>query len=82
MLLFPGACRMLKKRIRRISKANGFGVAAPGSEQEFKTVVGDRVFFAEDQSMLSPEAQDTLRKQAAWLKQYRAVECPGRGPCR
>jgi peptidoglycan-associated lipoprotein len=54
-------------------EANGFGVAAPGSEQEFKTVVGDRVFFAEDQSTLSPEAQDTLRKQAAWLKQYRAV---------
>jgi peptidoglycan-associated lipoprotein len=36
-------------------------------------VVGDRVFFAEDQSTLSPEAQETLRKQAAWLKQYRDV---------
>ena len=47
--------------------------AAPGSEQDFTTNVGDRVFFAQDQSTLSPEAQETLRKQASWLKQYGSV---------
>jgi peptidoglycan-associated lipoprotein len=47
--------------------ANG---AVPGSEDQFKTEVGDRVFFLVDQSNLTPEAQDTLRKQAAWLQQY------------
>ncbi|MFL5260475.1 MAG: peptidoglycan-associated lipoprotein Pal [Hyphomicrobiales bacterium] len=62
-----------KKTTPNLDANNSFGVAAPGSEQEFKTVVGDRVFFAEDQSTLSPEAQETLRKQAAWLKQYRDV---------
>jgi peptidoglycan-associated lipoprotein len=62
-----------KKTTPNLDANNGFGVAAPGSEQEFKTVVGDRVFFTEDQSTLSPQAQETLRKQAAWLKQYRDV---------
>jgi peptidoglycan-associated lipoprotein len=62
-----------KKNSPDLEAENGFGVAAPGSEQEFKTVVGDRVFFVEDQSTLTPEAQETLRKQAAWLKQYADV---------
>jgi len=50
--------------------ANGVGAAAPGSEEQFKTEIGDRVYFLVDQSNLKPEAQDTLRKQAAWLQQY------------
>jgi peptidoglycan-associated lipoprotein len=45
----------------------------PGSQQDFTVNVGDRIFFAEDQSTLSPEAQETLRKQASWLKTYSAV---------
>ena len=51
----------------------GMNQAAPGSEQDFTTNVGVRVFFAQDQSTLSPEAQETLRKQASWLKQYGSV---------
>lgn len=43
---------------------------APGSSEEFMTVVGDRVFFGFDQYSLSSEAQATLRDQAAWLRQY------------
>ena len=43
---------------------------APGSSEEFMTVVGDRVFFGLDQYNLSPEAQATLRDQARWLRQY------------
>jgi peptidoglycan-associated lipoprotein len=34
---------------------------------------GDRVFFQLDQSDLSPQAQETLRHQADWLKRYSAV---------
>ena len=62
-----------KKNSPDLEAENGFGVASPGSEQEFKTVVGDRVFFLEDQSTITPEGQETLRKQAAWLKQYAEV---------
>jgi peptidoglycan-associated lipoprotein len=48
----------------------GVGQAAPGSQQDFTVNVGDRVFFEEDKSVLSPEAQQTLQRQAQWLTQY------------
>ena len=49
--------------------AGGYG-SVPGSVQEFNQTVGDRVFFDTDQTDLSPTAQATLDKQAAWLNQY------------
>ena len=48
----------------------GYGASGPGSVQEFGQTVGDRVFFDTDQTDLSPTAQGTLDKQAAWLNQY------------
>ena len=48
--------------------------ARPGSEQDFAVNVGDRIYFQEDQSTLTPEAEETLRKQAAWLQQYPNVK--------
>jgi peptidoglycan-associated lipoprotein len=47
--------------------------AVPGSAQDFAVNAGDRVYFAMDRSVLSPEAQETLRRQAQWLKQYPGV---------
>ena len=49
--------------------AAGYG-GVPGSVQEFNQTIGDRVFFTTDQTDLSPTAQATLDKQAAWLNQY------------
>jgi peptidoglycan-associated lipoprotein len=49
--------------------AAGYG-AIPGTVQDFNQTVGDRVFFDTDQTDLSPRAQATLDKQAAWLNQY------------
>ena len=46
--------------------ANG----APGSVQDFSANVGDRVFFETDSTELTPTAQATLDKQAAWLSRY------------
>jgi peptidoglycan-associated lipoprotein len=51
----------------------GEGIASPGSKKEFTTVVGDRIYFLNDQTSLSQEAQDTLTKQAEWLQQYAKV---------
>ena len=48
----------------------GYAAAGPGSVREFNQTVGDRVFFDTDQTDLSPTAQATLDKQAAWLNQY------------
>ena len=42
----------------------------PGSEEDLVANVGDRVFYAFNQSSLSPDAQATLDKQAAWLGRY------------
>lgn len=51
----------------------GVGTARPGSAEDFTQNVGDRVFFLEDKSTLTPEAQETLRRQGQWLGQYAAV---------
>jgi peptidoglycan-associated lipoprotein len=50
---------------------NAQGAAAtPGSQQDFVVNVGDRVFFTTDSTDLSPQARDTLNKQAQWLNNY------------
>ena len=46
------------------------GAATPGSQQDFVVNVGDRVFFESDSSELTPQARETLDKQAQWLNQY------------
>ena len=57
----------------------------PGSVEDFKQNVGDRVFFGTDRYDLTAEAQAELQKQATWLKtypQYRFViegHCDERG---
>ncbi len=51
----------------------GAGDVRPGSNEDFTTNVGDRIYFSEDKSTLSPEAQETLRRQAQWLQQYSGV---------
>ena len=56
--------------------ANGNGVggaggpATPGSARDFSVNVGDIVYFSTDSTDLTPEAQQTLSKQARWLQQY------------
>ena len=51
----------------------GVGQARPGSQQDFTVNVGDRIYFAEDQTTLSADAQGTLQRQGQWLKQYPRV---------
>lgn len=47
--------------------AGAAGNAQPNSPTYFVETIGDRVFFATDQSTLSPEAMATLDGQARWL---------------
>jgi peptidoglycan-associated lipoprotein len=46
------------------------GTIRPGSAEDFRTNVGDRVFFGFDRSDITPEARRTLERQAEWLKRY------------
>jgi len=57
------------------------GQATPGSAQDFQVNVGDRVFFDYDSYEIRPDAQDTLKKQAAWLQQYAQYRVTVEGHC-
>ena len=53
----------------------------PGSAQDFQQNVGDRVFFDFDKSTIKPEGQQTLQRQAEWLKRYPNVTVTVEGHC-
>ncbi len=62
--------------------AGGYaGNATPGSEEDLVQTVGDRIFFATNQSTLSDDARATLDKQAAWLQRNAAVSVVIAGNC-
>ncbi len=64
--------------------ANGSGhngPAKPGTQEDLVVNVGDRVFFALNQSDLSSEARATLDRQAAWLKKYGTANVTIEGHC-
>jgi peptidoglycan-associated lipoprotein len=84
--LLLGACASSEKPAtdNGSSTAGGGGTAgqaAPGSVEEFQVSVGDRVFFDYDSYEIRPDAQDTLRKQGAWLQQYRQYTVTIEGHC-
>ncbi len=54
----------------KLGPGGGRVAATPGSARDFSVNVGDLVYFSSDAVDLSPEAQQTLAKQATWLKQY------------
>ena len=60
----------------------GAGQAVPGSEQDFAVNVGDRIYFEEDQSTLTAEAQETLQPPGAVAAAIPDRQHPGRRPCR
>ncbi len=52
-----------------------------GSLEDFQINVGDRVYFDLDQYRLSVDAQDVLKRQAAWLGSYPGVKILVAGNC-
>ena len=53
----------------------------PGSIEDFRVSVGDRVFFGYDRFELSTEARSVLERQAAWLRRYPNVRILVAGNC-
>lgn len=53
----------------------------PGSAEDFRVSVGDRVFFGYDRFDLSSEARSVLERQAAWLRRYPNVRVLVAGNC-
>ena len=68
------ACADKPKVDASMGGGNGYGQdggpVTPGSAREFAVKVGDTVYFTTDSTDLTPDAQNTLRAQAQWLKQY------------
>ncbi|WP_417476905.1 peptidoglycan-associated lipoprotein Pal [Maricaulis sp.] len=52
-----------------------------GSLEDFVQNAGDRVFYGYDRHDLTPEARETLRRQAAWLASYRGTRILVSGNC-
>jgi peptidoglycan-associated lipoprotein len=61
----------------------GRAVAAvsPGTLEDFVLNVGDTVYFDFDSSVLTPQAQSTLERQAAWLAQFPGASLTVQGHC-
>ena len=53
----------------------------PGSQEDFRVNVGDRVLFAYDKSDLDDRDRQTLQKQATWLQRYPTVTLIVEGHC-
>ena len=53
----------------------------PGSQQDLAATAGDRIFFAYDQTDISPEAQQILQRQSDWLRRYSNVSVTIEGHC-
>jgi peptidoglycan-associated lipoprotein len=57
------------------------GNVRAGTQEDLVVNVGDRVFFAYNESDLSAEARATLDRQAAWLKKNGALNVTIEGHC-
>lgn len=53
----------------------------PGSQADLEQNAGHRVFFAYDQYTLTPQAQATLSRQAAWLQEFPETRILVAGNC-
>ena len=53
----------------------------PGSVQDFRQNVGDRVFFDTDMSTIRDDGRATLMRQADWLKRYSNYAITIEGHC-
>ena len=54
---------------------------APGSEEDLKANVGDRVFYDFDKAQVKAEGKDVLDRQSAWLGKYGSVNVQIAGNC-
>ena len=57
------------------------GGASPGSQEDLVANIGDRVFYALDQSTLNSDARATLDRQSAWLARYPQISIQLAGNC-
>ncbi|MGI9378517.1 MAG: peptidoglycan-associated lipoprotein Pal [Methyloligellaceae bacterium] len=74
LLLLSGGLVACSNQLSKSSSdvaGNGLsGPVVPGTARDFKVNVGDIVYFTTDSPQLTAQAQNTLRGQIKWLRQY------------
>ncbi|MCX7365189.1 MAG: peptidoglycan-associated lipoprotein Pal [Alphaproteobacteria bacterium] len=75
VMIFMAACSSEQ------AAAPASATAAPGSAEDFRQNVGDRVYFDFDSSTVREDGRATLNKQAEWLKKYANYQITVEGHC-
>ena len=74
-MIFMAACSSEQ------AAAPASATATPGSAEDFRQNVGDRVYFDFDSSTVREDGRATLNKQAEWLKKYANYQITVEGHC-
>ena len=70
------ACECAPDQSVNVGTAGG-----PGTPEDFKANIKDRVFFAFNKSHITEESKKTLEAQSGWLKTYPATKAVIAGHC-
>ena len=81
IILSACATKTAKKVEDGISKISGDTYTGDETVKYLATGVPDRVFFATNKSILTTASRDTLRKQAAWLRENKNINVTVEGHC-
>ena len=81
LILSACAAKTTKKIETQTTQITGDTYAGDETVKYLATGVPDRVFFATNKSVLTTASRDTLRKQAAWLRENKNINVTVEGHC-
>ena len=80
-ILSACAAKTTKKIETQTTQITGDTYSGDETVKYLATGVPDRVFFATNKSVLTTASRDTLRKQAAWLRENKSINVTVEGHC-
>ena len=80
-ILSACAAKTTKKIEAKTTQITGDTYTGDETVKYLATGVPDRVFFATNKSVLTTASRDTLRKQAAWLRENKSINVTVEGHC-
>jgi len=80
-ILTACAAKTTKKIETQTTQITGDTYTGDETVKYLATGVPDRVFFATNKSVLTTASRDTLRKQAAWLRENKSINVTVEGHC-
>ena len=80
-ILSACAAKTTKKIETQTTQITGDTYSGDETVKYLATGVPDRVFFATNKSVLTTASRDTLRKQAAWLRENKNINVTIEGHC-